>query len=94
MRFDEEEMSEYLLLSRIKLILTLHQPARAMKSHPHVAFTLPPIAEVSATSQPTACPIAAVVKARAKALKKWRKHERLRLFMGWCASFHALGFSF
>ncbi|HET9504349.1 MAG TPA: hypothetical protein VFO93_12475 [Hymenobacter sp.] len=65
-----------------------------MKSHPHVAPALPLITEVSAASQPTACPIAAAVKARAKALKKWRKHERLRQFMGWCASFHALGFSF
>jgi hypothetical protein len=65
-----------------------------MNSHPHVAPALPPITEISATSQPTACPITAAVKARAKALKKWRKQERLRLFSGWCASLHALGFSF
>jgi len=66
-----------------------------MNSHPHVAPALPPITEVSAASQLQAsCPIAAAVKARAKALKKWRKQERLHLFSGWCASLHALGFSF
>jgi hypothetical protein len=94
MSINEEKMSKYLLSSEKKPILTLHQPARAMNSHPHVAPALPPVIEVSAASQPTACPIATAVKARAKALKKWRKQERLRLFSGWCASLHALGFSF
>jgi len=66
-----------------------------MTSHPHVAPALPQPTEASATSPLQAsCSIAAAVKARAKALKKWRKQERLRQFMGWCASFHALGFSF
>lgn len=42
----------------------------------------------------TPCPVLAVVKAPAKALKKWRKHENRRLFFSWCACLHALGFSF
>jgi hypothetical protein len=41
-----------------------------------------------------ACPTLAASKVAAKALKKWRKHERLRFFSSLCASFHALGFSF
>ncbi|RZK22379.1 MAG: hypothetical protein EOO63_18340 [Hymenobacter sp.] len=40
------------------------------------------------------CPILAAVKARAKTLKKMRKHENKRLFLGWCSCLHALGFSF
>lgn len=42
----------------------------------------------------TLCPKLAAIKARAKALKKLRKHERVRFFFSWCASCHALGFSF
>lgn len=42
----------------------------------------------------TPCPVLAAVKARAKLLKKWRKHEHRRLFFSWCACLHALGFSF
>jgi len=30
-------------------------------------------------------------KAQAKALKKWRKSERLRFFFGWCAGCQAYG---
>jgi hypothetical protein len=33
-------------------------------------------------------------KAQAKALKKERKHERLRFFYGWCQSCKAFGSSF
>jgi hypothetical protein len=40
------------------------------------------------------CPILAAAKAKIKAMKKIRKHEQRRVFMGLCASFHALGFSF
>jgi len=66
-----------------------------MNTHPHSAPKLALATDTSATT-PTAiaCPIAAAVKARAKALKKWRKQERLRFFSGVCASLHALGFSF
>ncbi|WP_151088884.1 hypothetical protein [Hymenobacter baengnokdamensis] len=48
--------------------------------------------DVQATIVP--CPIVAAVKARAKALKKLRKHENKRFFFSWCACLHALGFSF
>jgi hypothetical protein len=41
-----------------------------------------------------ACPILAAAKAKIKAMKKLRKHESRRLFMGWCSCLHALGFSF
>ena len=64
-----------------------------MQTHPHPTPELAPakydLAEVAAP-----CPRLAAVKAHAKALKKWRKHERTRLFMSWCAGWHALGFSF
>jgi hypothetical protein len=65
-----------------------------MQSHPHSAPALASATEISATTPAIACPIAAAVKARAKALKKWRKQERLRFFSGLCSSLHALGFSF
>jgi len=66
-----------------------------MNSHPHAAPQLALATDASATTPTTiACPIAAAVKARAKSLKKWRKHERLRFFSGLCSSLHALGFSF
>ena len=63
-----------------------------MLTHPHS-----PPESVTATGTIAAappCPQLAVLKARAKSLKKWRKQERLRFFSGLCASFHALGFSF
>ena len=66
-----------------------------MTTLPHAAPTQALTADASVAALPTAaCPIAAAVKARAKALKKWRKQERLRFFSGCCASFHALGFCF
>ena len=65
-----------------------------MQSHPHST----PESVLATGSAPdlaaAKCPILAATKARAKALKKWRKQERLRFFSGLCASFHALGFSF
>ena len=66
-----------------------------MNTHQHSAPELALATDTSAaTPTPIVCPIAAAVKARAKALKKWRKHERLRFFSGLCSSLHALGFSF
>ncbi|RZJ56825.1 MAG: hypothetical protein EOO55_04535 [Hymenobacter sp.] len=66
-----------------------------MQSHPH-SPTESVLATASSALDPIAapCPILAAVKARAKAMKKWRKQERLRFFSGWCAGLHALGFSF
>lgn len=65
-----------------------------MQSHPHSA----PESVLATDSAPAlttaSCPLLAAAKAQAKTLKKWRKQERLRLFSGWCASLHALGFSF
>jgi len=63
-----------------------------MQSHPHP--TPAPVLATQASAPTLGCPILAAAKARAKALKSWRKQERLRLFSGLCASFHALGFSF
>jgi hypothetical protein len=66
-----------------------------MNSYPHAAPNVVLTAESSAsTAAPNACPILAAAKARAKALKKWRKQERLRFFSSVCSSLHALGFSF
>ena len=66
-----------------------------MQSRPH--FPLKSVL-LTASSAPTPvaapCPILAAAKAHAKVLKKWRKQERLRFFASWCASLHALGFSF
>lgn len=66
-----------------------------MQSHPHSS---PELVLLTGSSAPTPaaapCPILAAAKARAKVLKKWHKHERLRFFSGWCAGLHALGFSF
>lgn len=64
-----------------------------MHSHPHSAPELVPTA-TSPTDTAASCLVLSAVKARARALKKWRKHERTRLFVSWCASWHALGFSF
>lgn len=47
-----------------------------------------------AHSSPVAHPTRAEIKARAKAIKKLRKHEQRRYFFGWCSCLHALGFSF
>jgi hypothetical protein len=65
-----------------------------MNTHPHATPELALATDPSAATAPVICPIAAAVKARAKALKKWRKQERLRFFAGVCSSLHALGFSF
>lgn len=66
-----------------------------MNSHSHAAPELAPTTEAgNPNAKPVACPILAATKARAKALKKWRKQERLRFFSGLCSSLHALGFSF
>lgn len=66
-----------------------------MQSHPHSAPESV-LATGSSALDPlaTPCPKLAALQARAKALKKWRKHERLRFFFSWCAGCHALGFSF
>jgi hypothetical protein len=54
----------------------------------------PEVAQASGTAAVATCPKLAAIKAQAKALKKWQKHEQRRVFMGLCAGFHALGFSF
>ena len=64
-----------------------------MQAHPPSAPELVPTASSPADLAAPSL-ILADAKARAKALKKWRKHERTRLFISWCASWHALGFSF
>ncbi len=63
-----------------------------MLAHPHSSPELAPVTGPTAADVP--CPKLAALKAHAKALKKWRKQERLRFFSSLCASFHALGFSF
>ncbi len=66
-----------------------------MQSHPHStpeSVLATGSSALDATAAP--CPVLAAVKARAKVMKQWRKQERLRLFSGWCACLHALGFSF
>ena len=66
-----------------------------MNSHP-----LPFVAGVPAAPQPaapTAQPhrfTAAEIKARAKAIKKYRKQEDRRFFFSWCSCLHAIGFSY
>jgi hypothetical protein len=63
-----------------------------MTTYPH---DTPPAVQASGTAAVASpCPKLAIAKAHAKALKKWRKHERLRFFFSWCAGCHALGFSF
>jgi hypothetical protein len=49
-----------------------------------------PAAPATASQHPTL----AEIKARAKAIKKHRKHEGRCFFYGICSSLHALGFSF
>jgi hypothetical protein len=73
-------------------ILTIHQFPPAMLTYPHSSPEAVPATGTSATA--SSCPKLAALKARAKALKKGRKQERLRFFSGLCASLHALGFSF
>lgn len=73
-------------------ILTVHQLPPAMLTHPHSSPEAVPATGTNVTAAP--CPTLAALKARAKALKKGRKQERLRFFSGLCASLHALGFSF
>jgi len=55
--------------------------------------SVPEVVTASGTAAP-ACPKLAALKAQAKALKKWHKHEQRRVFMALCSGFHALGFSF
>jgi hypothetical protein len=62
-----------------------------MQSHPHFA---PESVLLADHSVPTPAAVPCPILAAAKALKKLRKQERLRFFTGWCASLHALGFSF
>jgi hypothetical protein len=63
-----------------------------MTTYPH---STPEAVQASGTAAVAAlCPKPTGLKAQAKALKKWRKHERLRFFFSWCAGCHALGFSF
>lgn len=54
----------------------------------------PEVAQASGTQAAAPCPKLAAIKAQAKALKKWHKHEQRRIFLGLCAGCHALGFSF
>ena len=63
-----------------------------MTTYPHVSANAVQASGTAAVAP--ACPTLAAIKAKAKALKKWRKHERLRFFFSWCAGCHALGFSF
>ncbi|MGI4834421.1 MAG: hypothetical protein ACRYFK_13275 [Janthinobacterium lividum] len=59
--------------------------------------TLPlaPEMVVAKANQPVvAGPTRADVKARAKAMRKHRKHENRRFFHGLCQCLHAIGFSF
>jgi hypothetical protein len=66
-----------------------------MQPHPHSApHTVQVIVPSASLPLAAPCPVLTTVKARAKALKKWRKQERLRFFLSLCSSFHALGFSF
>jgi len=65
-----------------------------MQSHPHSPSESVLATSNSAPDLAAPCPVLAAVKARAKSLKKWRKHERTRLFISCCAGWHALGFSF
>ncbi|RZL14706.1 MAG: hypothetical protein EOO62_04755 [Hymenobacter sp.] len=57
-----------------------------------------PVAPEMVTSKPVqplaAGPTLAEIKARAKAIKKHRKHEGRRFFHGLCQCLHAIGFSF
>ena len=63
-----------------------------MTTYPH---DTPVAVQASGTAAvATPCAKLAALKARTKALKKWRKHERLRFFFSWCMGCHALGFSF
>ncbi|RZK10401.1 MAG: DUF3372 domain-containing protein, partial [Hymenobacter sp.] len=50
-----------------------------MLSHPHSAFHPVPATGVPA-SIAAPCPIAVAAQVRVKALKKWRKQERLRFY--------------
>ncbi|GGF24298.1 hypothetical protein [Hymenobacter cavernae] len=48
-------------------------------------------ASVTSSSKPAVLSQEAAQKAQAKALKKWRKNERLRFFFGWCSGCQAYG---
>jgi mono/diheme cytochrome c family protein len=63
-----------------------------MTTYPHTISEAVPASGTAAVAP--LCPKPAAVKAKAKALRKWRKHERLRFFFSWCAGCHVLGFSF
>jgi len=63
-----------------------------MTTAPQPSSELAPASSFATDAGP--CPRLAALKAQARALKKWRKQERLRFFSACCASFHALGFSF
>jgi mono/diheme cytochrome c family protein len=52
------------------------------------------VVQASGIQAAASCPKLAALKAQAKALKKWHKHEQRRIFLGLCAGCHALGFSF
>ena len=49
--------------------------------------------EIRLVARPTG-PTPAEIKARAKAMKKYRKHEGRCFFHGLCQCLHAIGFSF
>lgn len=65
-----------------------------MQAHPNPTPEVAPVAAASVTSPAVASPTRDEVKARAKAIKKARKHESRRFHFSLCASLHALGFSF
>jgi len=48
-------------------------------------------ASVTSSTMPSNFSQEAEQKAQAKALKKWRKSERLRFFFGWCSGCQAYG---
>lgn len=65
-----------------------------MQAHPTSSPESVAATEITVTASSAPGPDMLAVKARAKALKKIRKHENKRLFFGWCSCLHALGFSF
>lgn len=56
--------------------------------------TAPEMVAVVPCPQPAISPTLDEIKARAKAIKKHRKHEGRRIFHGLCWCLHAIGFSF
>ncbi len=62
-----------------------------MTTHPQMPAPSAPIVESSAA---VLSPAELVAKAQAKAVKKERKHARLRSFFAWCWGCQSMGGSF